>query len=59
MTKISKTKKQQIANHYGYEHVRRQGNEVYGYGSSDPYNRQRDYWHLIGTVSEVLAELDR
>ena len=31
--------------------------EVRYYGSTDPYNRDHDYWHCQGCAEEILQEI--
>lgn len=53
-----------IREHYGHNGVEcvvriKRNGEIHRYGSPDPFDRSRDYWHYVGTRDEAIREISQ
>ena len=67
MNQASQITDNDIRNYLGHDgdncvvRIKREGS-VWRYGSSDPFDRSKDYWHFIGMSIEIkdeIAEMNR
>ena len=56
---ISKKQIREYLGHNGYDckvKIKRDG-QIMCYGSTDPFDRSRDFWHGCGTVDEIINQM--